>query len=180
LTTREAWDAVGGFDEAFFPGYFEDVDLCLSLRAAGYRVVYAPRARLRHLGGASTAPGQRSVAGIRNGRRFIAKWHDTLAEYDPQPRPRGRLTAVDIAVVRAARRPPPARRPVGSESPMIGTLTELEAFRIHARVLDAALALDDQLVLELARDRARPGWPRRAAVLMQLGRQILGRASHRS
>ena len=32
LVTRRAWDAVGGFDERFYPAYFEDVDLCLAIR----------------------------------------------------------------------------------------------------------------------------------------------------
>jgi hypothetical protein len=41
LVRREAWEAAGGFDEAYFPAYREDVDLCLSLRARGYRTVYA-------------------------------------------------------------------------------------------------------------------------------------------
>ena len=36
-------DAVGGFCEDYFPAYYEDVDLCLSIRALGYRVLCAPR-----------------------------------------------------------------------------------------------------------------------------------------
>ena len=38
---REAWVAVGGFDERYFM-YCEDVDLCLRLRQAGYSLVRAP------------------------------------------------------------------------------------------------------------------------------------------
>ncbi len=38
---REAWAAVGGFDERYFM-YCEDVDLCLRLRQAGYLLVQAP------------------------------------------------------------------------------------------------------------------------------------------
>lgn len=38
---KQAWVAVGGFDEAYFM-YCEDVDLCLRLRLAGLGVVRAP------------------------------------------------------------------------------------------------------------------------------------------
>ena len=44
---RCAFDQIGGFDERYFL-YFEDVDLCVRLRAAGFRVRYDPTVRLRH------------------------------------------------------------------------------------------------------------------------------------
>lgn len=40
--------AVGGFDERFFPAYFEDLDLCVTLRAAGWRTRYIPAMRGVH------------------------------------------------------------------------------------------------------------------------------------
>lgn len=51
---RRDWEHVGGFDEGFFPAYFEDVDLCLRVRATGLRCVYQPQARLRHQESSST------------------------------------------------------------------------------------------------------------------------------
>jgi len=45
---------VGGFDERFFM-YYEDVDLCLRARAAGYDVALAPDAHVWHLGSRSTS-----------------------------------------------------------------------------------------------------------------------------
>jgi N-acetylglucosaminyl-diphospho-decaprenol L-rhamnosyltransferase len=50
---RKAWDEVGGFDETFFPVWFEDVDFCRRLRDKGWKVVYSPGAVFSHLGGHS-------------------------------------------------------------------------------------------------------------------------------
>jgi hypothetical protein len=47
LFRRETYEAVGGFDEAYFL-YYEDVDLCWRLHAKGYSVVYDPRAAITH------------------------------------------------------------------------------------------------------------------------------------
>ncbi len=52
LVRGEALAQVGGFDEAFFM-YFEDNDLCLRLREAGWRVFYCPQVSITHLGGQS-------------------------------------------------------------------------------------------------------------------------------
>jgi len=54
MTSREALEKVGGFDEKFFL-YFEDIDLCYRIREQGLRVVFFPQARIFHAGGASTA-----------------------------------------------------------------------------------------------------------------------------
>lgn len=50
---RSAFEAVGGFDTAFFM-YFEEVDLCYRLWAAGWHVHFAPVATIVHVGAAST------------------------------------------------------------------------------------------------------------------------------
>ncbi len=52
LVRREAFVAVGGFDEAYRNGY-EDVDLGMKLWTAGWRVRYVPDAAIVHLEGAS-------------------------------------------------------------------------------------------------------------------------------
>lgn len=47
LTTRATIARVGGFDDAF-PTHYSDVDFCLALRQAGYRVIQAADVRLKH------------------------------------------------------------------------------------------------------------------------------------
>jgi N-acetylglucosaminyl-diphospho-decaprenol L-rhamnosyltransferase len=74
VVRREAFEAVGGFDEGFFM-YFEDVDLGYRLTRAGWRNRFAPSAEVTHTGGHSTA-GESSAmirAHHRSAERFIAK-----------------------------------------------------------------------------------------------------------
>ncbi len=47
MTTREAFDEVGGFSTAF-PNNYNDMDFCLKLRTTGRRVVYDPDTVLHH------------------------------------------------------------------------------------------------------------------------------------
>lgn len=51
LVRRAAFEAVSGFDPAFCPAWFEDVDLCARLLEAGHRIRYVPAARATHVGG---------------------------------------------------------------------------------------------------------------------------------
>jgi N-acetylglucosaminyl-diphospho-decaprenol L-rhamnosyltransferase len=52
LVRRAALDQVAGFDERIFM-YFEDNDLCLRLRRAGWQIVYYPKVTVVHIGAAS-------------------------------------------------------------------------------------------------------------------------------
>jgi N-acetylglucosaminyl-diphospho-decaprenol L-rhamnosyltransferase len=68
---RRAWEAVGGFDEAFFM-FMEDVDLCRRLHSAGWGVAYEPGGRVMHLEGASRAAAP---------YRMIVAHHTSLLRY---------------------------------------------------------------------------------------------------
>jgi GT2 family glycosyltransferase len=83
LVRREAWNAVGGFCEDYFPAYYEDVDLCLSLRALGYRVLYTPRSRVRHEEGGSSDPGFRIFLHRYQRVRFRRRWGHVFEEFEP-------------------------------------------------------------------------------------------------
>ncbi|MBI1863376.1 glycosyltransferase family 2 protein [Candidatus Microgenomates bacterium] len=52
LTRKEIFDAVGGFDEAFFM-YGEDLDLSLRIKQAGYKIWYYPLMSIVHIKGQS-------------------------------------------------------------------------------------------------------------------------------
>lgn len=51
LVRTDAWRDIGGFDEGFYPVWFEDVDFCQRLRSAGWSIRYEPSARASHEGG---------------------------------------------------------------------------------------------------------------------------------
>ena len=51
LVRRADFEAVGGFDPAFAPAWFEDVDLCAKLLGRGRRIRYVPAAVATHVGG---------------------------------------------------------------------------------------------------------------------------------
>ena len=53
LVRREVFEVLGGFDPAFTPAWFEDVDLCARILSSGRRLVFVPSARATHVGGAA-------------------------------------------------------------------------------------------------------------------------------
>jgi N-acetylglucosaminyl-diphospho-decaprenol L-rhamnosyltransferase len=76
LVRREAYDAVGGFDERFVPAWYEDVDFCKSLSLAGWDVLFSREAEFVHEGGYSArALGSAAFAAAyyRNQLRYIRK-----------------------------------------------------------------------------------------------------------
>jgi GT2 family glycosyltransferase len=50
MIRRPVWQELGGFDESFFPIWFEDVDFCRRAIDRGYRLHYVPEATVRHTG----------------------------------------------------------------------------------------------------------------------------------
>jgi GT2 family glycosyltransferase len=50
---RTVWERTGGFDERFFPVWFEDVDFCLKIKDLGLQIRYVPAAAAQHAGGRS-------------------------------------------------------------------------------------------------------------------------------
>ena len=54
LVRKSVLDQVGFFDERFGM-FFNDVDLCLRIKRAGYRIVFYPEAKVTHHWGGSTS-----------------------------------------------------------------------------------------------------------------------------
>jgi GT2 family glycosyltransferase len=73
MIRREVWEQLGGFDEAFHPLWFEDVDFCRRVRDLGYRLYYEPGAVAKHTGAHSIS--QLTL----EKRRFY--WYRSLLKY---------------------------------------------------------------------------------------------------
>lgn len=82
LTRRDVFEEVHGFDEERLPVTFNDVDLCLKMRHAGYLIVYTPFAKLYHH---ESATRRRSVEALETDV-MRERWPDLL-ERDPYYNP---------------------------------------------------------------------------------------------
>ncbi|MGZ5072685.1 MAG: glycosyltransferase [Usitatibacter sp.] len=96
LIRKDAFDAVGGFDESIAVG-FGDVDLCLRVLQRGYRIVYCPFATLIHhesyTRGTSTRDPHPEDSAI-----FRLKWAALLEAGDPYHHPALSLTSSNWAL----------------------------------------------------------------------------------
>jgi len=86
LLSRKRWDQLGGLDERYVLGDFEDSDLCLKARAAGLPVLLCTNARLQHLERQSQsldgADAWREELTWYNGWQHATRWQDELTELD--------------------------------------------------------------------------------------------------
>jgi glycosyltransferase involved in cell wall biosynthesis len=82
MTRREVFEAIGRFDERF-PSDFNDIDYCLRLRRAGYRIVYTPWAQLYHHESASFGIRSQDFAMLAEMRRRWGAVIDNDPFYNP-------------------------------------------------------------------------------------------------
>jgi GT2 family glycosyltransferase len=78
LIRRSAWEEVGGLDEELAVAY-NDVDFCLRLGRAGYRVLYTPYVTLVHEESASRG----EVHPAEDEARLLRRWAAEMAQGDP-------------------------------------------------------------------------------------------------
>lgn len=153
LVRRDAFEAHGGFDEVYRPAYFEDVDLCFRLAAAGEAVYFAPAARATHESGGSTPRHARfrTYASDHAGDLFKARWHDTLATAPAGTDPIERLCAVSPPDLESV---PPAEHSADARATALGIQRAYTAW-LESR-LDTVSPREDalQAALEVERRRA--------------------------
>jgi len=82
MVRSEAIRDVGLMDERFFM-YFEDVDWCYRMKQHGWRVMYVPEARMKHVHRRDSARGgglvnTRLLAHLNSMFRFFDKWNSRL------------------------------------------------------------------------------------------------------
>jgi hypothetical protein len=79
---RKVFEQIGGFDEGYFM-YYEDVELCRAILAAGWKIYFLPQARVYHRGGQSTSQAvQKNFAEFyRSQYRYVRRHHGRLAAW---------------------------------------------------------------------------------------------------
>lgn len=81
LTRKSLFERMGGFDAQLFPVNFNDVDYCLRLREAGYRVVFSPHVHVRHFDSTSRGRENRSPSAnrmFREVQNLRERWGDVI------------------------------------------------------------------------------------------------------
>lgn len=100
MIPRHVWDEVGGLDESFAVA-FNDVDMCMRIRKAGYLIVWTPYAELYHYESKSrgledTPEKKKRFEG--EVMRFQERWKDELAAGDPYYNPNLSLEREDFSL----------------------------------------------------------------------------------
>ena len=90
MIPRRVYAEMRGLDESF-PVMFNDVDLCLRIRQAGYLIVWTPFAELVHYESSSRGPDLDTKAKkrffFRETDRFVRRWRRVIAKGDPYYHP---------------------------------------------------------------------------------------------
>jgi GT2 family glycosyltransferase len=89
VVRRAVYEQVGGMDEQNLVIDFNDIDFCLKLRAAGYRVIWTPHAQLVHHESASRGANRSADQLARYAREMAclrarwSRWLDNDPAYNP-------------------------------------------------------------------------------------------------
>lgn len=100
MIKKTVFEQVGGFDEGFAVA-FNDVDLCLKIRKAGYLIVYNPYAELSHYESKSRGYEDTEEKVKRFNSEislFKRKWKDFLEQGDPYYSPNLTLDKCDFTL----------------------------------------------------------------------------------
>jgi GT2 family glycosyltransferase len=85
MMRREVYEEVGGLDERF-PVAYNDIDLCLRLRAKGYSIIWTPHAQMVHHESKTRGEEdtrQKKERFAEEGRIFMGRWWREIQAGDP-------------------------------------------------------------------------------------------------
>jgi N-acetylglucosaminyl-diphospho-decaprenol L-rhamnosyltransferase len=89
MVRRDAFDDVGGFDEQFYPAWYEDVDFCRRVKAKGWEIYFARDAKFLHEGGYS--------AEAMGAQGFLSSYYGNQLRYG-----RKHFGTMGVAILRAS------------------------------------------------------------------------------
>jgi len=107
LVRKAVFEQVDGYDELNLTVGYNDVDLCLKIRAAGYDIVFTPFAELYHLEsvsrGENLTPAQ-IERDVKERAYMLSRWSDVIA-HDPFYSPNLTMTSEDYSLAFPPRAP---------------------------------------------------------------------------
>ena len=135
---RSALEEIGGFDEEFFPAWFEDVDLARRLLMAGRTLVYWPAASFEHRLGATVPKlgyGPFLWTYYRNLGRYLGKHHSKASAIVARSLTAAAATVrMPLLVLRKPSRAASRREALsGLSELLLGALTGWKLPRSHSR-----------------------------------------------
>ena len=101
MVRRDVFDEVGGFYEGLAVA-FNDIDLCMKIRKAGYLIVYNPFAELHHYESKSRGLDQGDPEKVRRFQgemaEFQKRWPEILRDGDPYYNPNLSMVTQDFSL----------------------------------------------------------------------------------
>lgn len=88
MVRRPVLEQVGGFDEAFNPVEYEDIDLCYRVRSKGHKIIYLPSVEMYHFESVTTTgtpalPNTYLI--IKHGLLFKKRWKHMFEKENGPP-----------------------------------------------------------------------------------------------
>ncbi|MBI5566311.1 MAG: glycosyltransferase family 2 protein [Chloroflexi bacterium] len=106
LIKRSLVETIGPFDTGFHPAYYEDVDLCMRARQAGFRLLLVPGAQMWHKvarsHGGQGSPQERYLM-ARNSVRYFRKYVRSVRWFIVAPYRLGSALKTTLRLMRARR-----------------------------------------------------------------------------
>lgn len=83
---KELFEQLGRFDDRYRPAYYEDADLAMRVREAGYKVLYQPHSVVIHFEGITSGTSETGgvkAYQVRNREVFLERWRERLLSDHP-------------------------------------------------------------------------------------------------
>lgn len=103
MMKKSVFEQVNGLDEENFKVAFNDVDLCMKIRKAGYLIVWTPYAEAYHYESISRGmedTPEKQIRFKREAEAFMEKWKKELEAGDPYYNPNLTLAKEDFSIKR--------------------------------------------------------------------------------
>ena len=96
LTTTSLWDKTKGFDEIYYPYYYEEVDFCMRIKSLGYRIIYEPKSVITHFEYGSSTDSNYAINQMKKNKQIFFNKHKKELEthYDTN------IKSIDIAALK--------------------------------------------------------------------------------